>query len=298
MGGFGGGGVAAWRLDPNARLDTASFQKGVLDSLGDEAERWKRAYGGKNSFAKGIDPKDLALYGIIGVNLGVFLLWQLARRRARFDGGRLEQIMNRHFTVSWEGVVRKKRVHTLLTSAFSHFSVLHFGLNMWVLHNFAAPLLLDVKTTEYLNRYKRKMPDKYDWLRARVHGLLPREFVEMYVGGAVLSSITSVVFHAVSQRAFVQSLGASGAVFGVVALFCLNHPDSRISIFPFPWSCDGWDAFHYCFLINGAGALAGAVFARSLVIDFAGHLGGCVVGWYYGRRLYKQLQRQRRKWQW
>ena len=231
----------------------------------------------------------------------MFLLWKLARQRAPVDGGRLEQIMNRHFTVSWDGVVRHRRAHTLVTSAFSHFSLLHFGLNMWVLHNFASPLLLDVKTTEYLRRYKQRMrdhPDRFQWLRLRVHGLLPSEFVQMYAGGAVLSSVASVAFHRLTSRAFVQSLGASGAVFGVVALFCLTFPDSRISVFPFPWSCDGFDAFQYCFLINGAGALASAVFRTSLVIDFAGHLGGCVIGAWFGRHKYQQLKGQRRvKWE-
>jgi membrane associated rhomboid family serine protease len=42
--------------------------------------------------------------------------------------------------VSWNGVVQKNRVWTLLTSAFSHFDFTHFLINSFVLYSFGKTL--------------------------------------------------------------------------------------------------------------------------------------------------------------
>ena len=67
---------------------------------------------------------------IIALNLLVFVCWHMLDRS---DSG----FMAQNFLVSW-GALLRGRVWTLLGSVFSHYTVLHIFLNMFVLWSFGS----------------------------------------------------------------------------------------------------------------------------------------------------------------
>lgn len=70
---------------------------------------------------------ETVVYGLIGVNVGVFLLWKLAD----------PTFMKKNFTISLDNV-RNGRIHTLITSAFSHIDGYHIFSNMIGLYFFGS----------------------------------------------------------------------------------------------------------------------------------------------------------------
>ena len=72
---------------------------------------------------------DAVLYGLIGANAAVFAAWHVVDT----------SFMLRHFTVSFPNL-EGGRVHTLVTHAFSHMSLLHMGTNLIALYFFGGAL--------------------------------------------------------------------------------------------------------------------------------------------------------------
>jgi hypothetical protein len=77
-----------------------------------------------------------ALYTLIGLNAAVFVL---ARRQFSLNTALL---LEKHFVMSVNNVLVRKRYHTLLTSAFTHFSTFHFGFNMFALYKVSIIMIL------------------------------------------------------------------------------------------------------------------------------------------------------------
>lgn len=141
------------------------------------------------------DDSSRALAALIGTNIGVFLLWRVS---PRFPG--LNQFMWRHFACSYQAVAYGKRVHTLFTSAFSHITVPHLAINMFMLWEFGRHILAPS------NRVRTGDP-WYDRAIAnsRIAGyfgsnfgggpqLLPLgKFLTLYAGSALSSSALSVI---------------------------------------------------------------------------------------------------------
>src|SRR4051794_27399672 len=62
-----------------------------------------------------------SIFVLLLANTAVFIAWQLPP---------LQPAMYRHFTCSWQAVRYEHRYYTLITSAFSHASFMHFAFNM------------------------------------------------------------------------------------------------------------------------------------------------------------------------
>merc|ERR1719347_586805 len=90
----------------------------------------------------------------------------------------------------------------LLLSAFSHYSLLHLGCNMMVLHSF--------------------MP-------TGVALLGKEQFLAVYLNAGVISSFASMVYK-VGMRSTSSSLGASGAICTVLAVFSVFFPDAKLRL--------------------------------------------------------------------
>jgi membrane associated rhomboid family serine protease len=69
------------------------------------------------------------------------------------------------------------------------------------------------------------------------------------------------------------TIGASGAVMGVLTVYCLLFPERRMMLYGFI----DLTAAQLLQLMTGVN-LVGAGFQRSLHIDFTGHLGGQIAG--------------------
>lgn len=135
---------------------------------------------------------------ILGINLMVFIGLRLLPETSA------SSMILSLFVVSWDSLVQG-RFWTLLTSVFSHLSIIHWLVNMLVLINFG-PVL------------------------ERVLG--PRRFIVFYLLAGVLSSLGHCFVSAyLLGTPGVQALGASGALSGLVFVFSLLFPKEILFIF-------------------------------------------------------------------
>ncbi|GAA6013831.1 hypothetical protein JCM10207_008207 [Rhodosporidiobolus poonsookiae] len=192
-------------------------------------------------------PEGWILWGLLGINLAVFLVWNYATQLAtRFRDASLWRAMQRNFTVSWQNL-SQGRIWTLVTSAFSHEGTSHILVNCLSLY-FLAPAAMSI--------------------------LGNAGFLSLYLFSSVISSATSALFaRFVTQNPYHSAHGASGATFSLASFFALSHPHARFLLFfvvPVPaWLCVGglfaWD------LYSGLGRRGGTV-------DSMGHVGGAIAG--------------------
>jgi membrane associated rhomboid family serine protease len=185
-----------------------------------------------------------ALPVIVGLNVVVFLAWQMAAH-----GGDLWAFLARNFLVSSHRL-GQGMWWTLLTAAFSHMELWHLALNMIVLWSFGNVL-------------------------ERLLGV--RVFVTFYLVAAVFSSASHcLVSSLVLGDDRIAALGASGAVSAVLLAFALLFPRHKILLFaviPVPAlagalffvALDLWGL-----LAQGRGA--------GLPIGHGAHLGGALCG--------------------
>ena len=133
---------------------------------------------------------------IMAANTAVFGLWRVSFRSAK-----LHQFMWRHFASSYDAVVYGKRFHTLLTSAFSHITFPHFGINMFMLWQFG-PHVLAPSNSDVGARYSRAVAqsriaglvrDAYHNFRRGPELLSTEKFMALYVTSAMTSSALSAL---------------------------------------------------------------------------------------------------------
>ncbi|PON70569.1 Peptidase S54, rhomboid [Parasponia andersonii] len=151
------------------------------------------------SWLRALTPNDMVL-GLIIANVAVFLLWRVADYR----------FMMNNFTISVESF-RRGRLHTLITSAFSHTDMEHIIHNMIGLYFFGNHLG-QVFGSEFL--------------------------LKLYLAGAVAGSVFYLVhsaFLASSSKGQpwkdplrTPALGASGAVNAILLLDIFLYPTSTL----------------------------------------------------------------------
>lgn len=142
---------------------------------------------------------------------------------------------------------------TLVTAMFMHGGLAHIAGNLWFLYIFGD------NVEDYLG-----------------HGL----YLAFYLIVGVLASLTHVFVSQVSGgNLLVPSLGASGAISGVLGAYMILYPFRRVTVILFrvltevpAWAAIGiWFAFQ---LIEGAGALGG----KQGGVAYGAHVGGFVFG--------------------
>ena len=186
------------------------------------------------------------IWGIIGVNALVYLGWVYAENcvKTLHDAGPLK-FMAKNFTLGLYSL-SIDNLHSIITAHFSHKDLLHFGMNMFVLHSFGMTMVSVLGT---------------------------RRFMRLYILSGLCSSIVSLANKA-AQGSRSPSLGASGCVSGVVTNFALMFPRATISVFIFPvpaWmAVGGLAAFDIYTAWRGRG-----------MVDAAGHIGGGLGGLLY-----------------
>ncbi|XP_065224981.1 presenilin-associated rhomboid-like protein, mitochondrial [Planococcus citri] len=142
-----------------------------------------------------------------------------------------------------------KEVWPMFLSAFSHCSLVHMGVNLFVLNSF--------------------MPNV-------VNSLGKEQFLAFYCSAGVFSSLLSYA----SKVALVSntvSLGASGAIMAVLSYTCSKHPETLLSIVFLP------------FIVFKAGLGLKMIMGLDLTglllrwrtFDHAAHLGGALFGLFW-----------------
>ncbi|TPX39785.1 hypothetical protein SeMB42_g06252 [Synchytrium endobioticum] len=207
-------------------------------------------------------PSRQLVYQIVALNTLAFLAWQIRP---------LHPFMTRHFLHH----PHSRRMHTMITAAFSHQSVMHFAFNMMALTSLGVggPV--------------------YNLLETKEHWLA------FYISAATLSSLGSHLFTVLGRRPALPSLGASGAIFSVFAGTAALCPETGVRIMFLPWRFELGDVLPALVMLDVIGLVSGWRF-----FDHAAHLSGVVFGyWYtlYGIEWYRTLlddlreRRSRRK---
>ena len=195
-------------------------------------------------------PRDL-IYALLGVNLGVFLLWQVPR---------FWPFLQKYMLLE-KGTVASK--WSLIGSTFSHQEFWHLGMNMLALWSFGTGLASMLGTAN---------------------------FFSLYMNSAIFGSLVSLWYPRIARMMVGPSLGASGALFGVFGCFAYLVPNAKILFFVIPFPGGAWLAFLASMLWNGAGCAL-----RWGSFDYAAHLGGSIIGVFYGWLITKQIERRKKR---
>lgn len=176
---------------------------------------------------------------IAAINGLVFICWRI---RA------LNPYMTKYF-VSQVGTEPTIRIMPMILSNFSHYTLTHIAMNMIVLYSFC-----DMS----------------------IHLFGRENFLALYLSSGVISSFFSN-FYKLALNIRAPSLGASGAILGVVGATCLERPDLRLMIIFLPFlTFSSLTALKSIILLDVCG-----VILKWSFFDHAAHLGGTLFGIYY-----------------
>lgn len=167
---------------------------------------------------------------------------------------------SRFFTHS----INNRRVSTFVLSCFGHGGFVHILLNMYMLYTFLPPIQ---------------------------RALGPERSLALYFSAGAFSSLASHV-NMLAQRSLVPSLGASGAICGLFAAFCMLYPHTNLQLILLPGvSLEARQMIWVPIVIESILLVALRGRAR---IDFAAHLGGFAFGaayiWYLQQSLSNRVR--------
>lgn len=191
-------------------------------------------------------------YAIIGLNLLVWGGWKMAS----------QQTMMKWFTLSLNS---QKYFINMFLSMFSHKGFIHLYVNMYVLSSFCVAWnRLSTKGHSSANGYER--------------------FIAFYLTAGMCSGMLSILIKFLGRIPH-PSLGASGAIMGLVGYICEKMPDTRLGIVFIPnWSFSANSAKYSILAFDTVGLLIGAFTNwKYMIFDHAGHLGGILFGIWYAR---------------
>lgn len=141
-----------------------------------------------------LPPAAATVLGIVGANLVIYMLWHFPP---------FWRIGNKYFMTS----AGLPNALSLLGNTFSHQTLKHFGANMLVLFI----------------------------VGTRLHDEVGRaNFLSIYLGTGVLASLTSLTSYVVRNSFVSCTLGASGAVAGVIGAYLWLRRDQPMRIFFMP----------------------------------------------------------------
>ncbi|CAI4062400.1 rhomboid protease PCP1 SKDI_07G3500 [Saccharomyces kudriavzevii IFO 1802] len=196
-------------------------------------------------------PKNL-VYALLGINVAVFGLWQLPK---------CWKFLQKYMLLQKDHITSK---FSIIGSAFSHQEFWHLGMNMLALWSFGVSLSTMLGASN---------------------------FFSLYINSAIAGSMFSLWYPKLARLAIVgPSLGASGALFGVLGCFSYLFPHAKILLFVFPVPGGAWVAFLASVAWNAAGCAL-----RWGSFDYAAHLGGSLMGVFYGWYISKAVEKQRQR---
>jgi membrane associated rhomboid family serine protease len=142
---------------------------------------------------------------------------------------------------------------TLLTSMFMHGGLAHIAGNLWFLWIFGDNVEDDMGHARYLAFY--------------------------FICG-ILASLTHVLLSASGQNAQIPSLGASGAISGILGAYLVLHPHRQVTVLmlrvivnvPGYMAVGLWFLFQ---LVSGLGILGGT---QTGGVAYGAHIGGFIAG--------------------
>jgi membrane associated rhomboid family serine protease len=172
----------------------------------------------------------------------------------------------RDWWVHWFGlspyeVVMHGRIWQLVTYIFLHQTILHILFNLLYLAMFGADL-------------ERAWGSKKFYTYFFICG----------VGAGIINVIVKgliFIFHAAPPESFVQpTIGASGAIYGVLLAVAIVMPHRQVYVFPLPVTI----SMRMLVIVLGAIEFFGTIGSAGDNVSHVCHLGGMLVGYIYLRR--------------
>ena len=197
-------------------------------------------------------PFTKAVKWLILVNAGVFLFTTLLQALAPS----LAEIVGAVLALTPQLVVHGW-LWQLVTYSFLHVGIFHIVFNMLWLWMFGAQL-------------------ETAWGR--------KKFLEFYffcVVGAALTTIAISYTSLGGIRPTTSTVGASGAIFGILMAFGMIYGDQEIMLFPFPFSIRAKYFVAGIGFIELISAINAAAPVRGGAIAYFAHLGGLLFGFIY-----------------
>lgn len=186
--------------------------------------------------------RDATILGIISINLALFGLWNFPPAW---------RLLNRYF-ITTTAVVRPL---SHLGNIFSHQEFGHIATNMLLLW------IIGPSLHEQVNR---------------------GEFLAIYLSSGVVASVVSLTNMVLRNMLHTCSLGASGAVSGILAAYCTINPHKVITLWPIPEEWRTWlscEAGHLLYAIVIFEIISMTVpFLNRGNINHVAHLGGYAMG--------------------
>lgn len=152
---------------------------------------------------------------------------------------------------------------TLLTAIFMHGSVMHLAGNMWFLWIFGDNVEDDMGHARYL---------------------------AFYLATGVIASLVFVFANMSGDASLTPSLGASGAISGVLGAYLVLHPQRRVSVIFLRVMVDvpGYVAVGIWFLFQ----VISGLFDTSGGVAYSAHVGGFVAGMILAKPMSSTLARE------
>ena len=202
-----------------------------------------------------IPPSAATIIGIFLANAVVLCAWHIPA---------LFRVLNKFFIT----VPGYPRAFSLIGSTFSHQSIYHFGVNMTVLW----------------------------FVGTRLHEEVGRaNFLAIYMSSGAIASFTSLTSWVLRNNFVSSSLGASGAICGIIAAYlCLNSTEKiRIfGVFP-PEDWFSISALGFLVFLIGLEIATLNKMGAVIMVDHWAHLGGYAAGIASAQML--RMQARRRK---
>lgn len=201
-------------------------------------------------------PSAATIAGIIVINTAVLIAWRIPPAW---------RFMNKYFY----SVTAYPYALSSIGNIFSHTSFTHYAVNMALLW----------------------------FIGTRLHDEIGRaNFLAVYVSSGVFGTFASLTVSVLCKNMARLSLGASGAICGLVATYLTLNASNKVDFFGFP--PEGWPSISALSLLGfvvflEAIALRKELRTRSGTIDHVSHLGGYAAG--IGCSQLIQLRQQRRR---
>jgi len=236
----------------------------------------------KNSSPERIDLShvELCTLAIIVTNLAVFLAWKRSAIR---------HSMTKWFTITTQQELRNPL--SMILSMFSHYSFIHLFMNMYIFRNFsfAWEQMSQQQQQQESNSVMDIISPPSSYLASA------GEFFAFFLSAGVCGGLLDFVIKSICAIPN-PSLGASGALMGIIGYICSRSPDSRMQIVFIPslnFTADS--ALKGLLAFDGIGVIL-TMMGRSypflpFQLSHAGHLGGLLFGIWYARGGEKVLRR-------
>lgn len=206
----------------------------------------------RGNISMGFPPFPKVVKTLVILNAGIFLLTLLLAASIP---------LAREWILTWLGLVPVMVAHgyvwQVVTYAFLHGGIMHIGFNMLALWMFGSTL-------------------EMDWGR--------RRFLELYFFSAVGAALVTIGISfsgALGLAPNTPTIGASGAVYGLLIAFGMAYPDRELMLFPIPiviktkYFVGAWIFIALALALQGSGGNVA-------------HLGGVFFGFLYVKLLLRR----------